>query len=91
MEKVIDTAEVGRSLGRILQDVATNGDRVVVERNGEAIAAVIPMDVYNQWKRTREAFFERMRHVSKRANLSPDEADQLAAEAVAAVRASHAM
>jgi antitoxin (DNA-binding transcriptional repressor) of toxin-antitoxin stability system len=88
MEKTVDTVEVSRSLVSILRDVAAKGDRVVVEHGGEPIAAVVPIDVYNQWKRSREAFFERMREASERANLSPDEADLLAAEAVAAVRAS---
>jgi hypothetical protein len=88
MEKTVDTVEVGRSLGRILEDVAAKGDRIVVERGGEPIAAVVPIDVYNQWKRSRETFFGRMREASERANLSPEEADRLAADAVAAVRSS---
>jgi prevent-host-death family protein len=87
MEKTVGAFEVRRSFGRILQEVATKGDRVVVERHGEPIAAVVPIDVYNQWKRSRSEFFERMRRASERANLSPEEADQLAAEAVKAIRA----
>jgi prevent-host-death family protein len=47
MEKTIGAFEVRRSLGRILQDVAANGNRVVVERNGQPVAAVVPIDVYN--------------------------------------------
>jgi prevent-host-death family protein len=88
MEKTIGAFEVRRSLGRILQEVAANGDRVVVERNGRPVAAVVPIDVYNQWKRSRAEFFERMRRASEHANMATDEADQLAAEAIAAVRAS---
>jgi prevent-host-death family protein len=88
MEKTIGAFEVRRSLGRILQEVAANGDRVVVERNGQPVAAVVPIEVYNQWKRSRAEFFERMRQASEHANMAPDEADQLAAEAIAAVRAS---
>jgi hypothetical protein len=37
-------------------------------------------------ERARAGFFERMRRASEHANLSPEEADQLAAEALAAVR-----
>ena len=88
MEKTIGAVDVGHSIGRILQDVVSRGDRVVVERHGEPIAVVIPMDVYNQWKRLRSELFGRMREASERANLSAEEADDLAAEAVAAVRAS---
>jgi prevent-host-death family protein len=88
MEKTIGAFEVRRSLGRILQEVAAKGDRVVVERHGEPIAAVVPIDVYNQWKRSRTEFFDRMRRAAERADLTPDEADQLTTEAVAAIRAS---
>ena len=86
MEKTASAFEVRRSFGRILQEVAAKGDRVVVERHGEAVAAVVPIDVYNQWKRSRSEFFERMRRASEQAALAPEEADQLAADAVQAVR-----
>jgi prevent-host-death family protein len=88
MEKTIGACEVRRSLGRILQEVSVNGDRVVVERNGQPVAAVVPIDVYNQWKRSRAEFFERMRQAAECANLTSDEADRVAAEAIAAVRAT---
>jgi prevent-host-death family protein len=88
MEKTVGAFEVRRSFGRILQEVAAKGDRVVVERHGEPIAAVVPIDVYNQWKRSRAEFFERMRRAAEQANLSLDDADQLAAEAVTAIRAA---
>ena len=88
MEKIIGAFEARRFFGRILQDVAARGDHVVVERHGEPIAAVVPIDVYNQWKRSRAEFFDRMRQASERADLTPEEADQLAADALAAVRAS---
>ena len=63
------------------------GDKVVVERHGEPIAAVVPVHVYEQWKRRREAFFAKMRAVSEQASLSPEEAQRIAAESVQAVRA----
>jgi antitoxin (DNA-binding transcriptional repressor) of toxin-antitoxin stability system len=88
MEKTIAADEVRRSLGRILQDVAEHGDRVVVERDGQPVAAMVPIDLYNQWKRSRADFFSRMDEAARRADLTPDEADQLAADGVAAVRAS---
>src|SRR5215216_4058968 len=88
MEKTVGAFEVRRSFGRILQEVSAGGDRVVVERNGQPVAVVVPIDVYNQWKRSRADFFERIRRTSERANLTPDDADQVATDAVRAVRAS---
>jgi antitoxin (DNA-binding transcriptional repressor) of toxin-antitoxin stability system len=88
MEKTVAADEVSRSLGRILQGVAAHGDHVVVEHDGQPVAAMVPIDLYNQWKRSRADFFQRIDEAARRANLTPDEADQLAADAVAAVRAS---
>lgn len=89
MEKNIPAFEARRQFGKLLQNVTARGDTYVVERHGEAVAAVVPIEVYAQWKRTREEFFTRMRQTSERANLGEDEALRLANEAVAAVRSGH--
>jgi prevent-host-death family protein len=87
VERTVAAFEARRNFGRVLEDVAGRGDTVVVERHGEAVAALVPMRVYEQWKRRREAFFDHMEEVSKRVNLSPEEADALVEEAILAVRA----
>lgn len=86
MEKMIGAFEARRQLGKILKEVSGKGDRYVVEYHGEAVAAVVPIELYEQWKREREAFFDKLQAVSERANLAPEEADALAQEAVQAVR-----
>lgn len=86
MEKTIGAFEARRAFGKVLQDVI-RGDKVVVEKNGEPIAAVVPIALYEQWKRERQAFFDEMRTISERVNMPEDEALQLVAEAIAAVRA----
>lgn len=48
MEKVVGAYEARRQFGKVLNDVNGNGDRIVVERHGEAIAALVPMSVYRQ-------------------------------------------
>lgn len=88
MEKTIGAWQARREFGRILQQVAARGDRIVVERHGEALAAVVPMEVYEQWKRGRENFFDKLQKAARQANCTPEEADELAREAVAAVRAA---
>ena len=87
MEKTIGAFEVRRQFGKILHEVVAEGERFVVERHGEPVAAVVPIAVYEQWKKARDAFFDRLRAASERANMSPEEADELASEAVKAVRA----
>jgi hypothetical protein len=44
------------------------------------------MPLYERWMQQREAFFDRLEAMAATANLSPAEADDLAAEAVRAVR-----
>jgi prevent-host-death family protein len=86
-ERTVGAFEARRQFGKILQEVAAKGDRFVVERHGERVAAVVPIEVYEQWKKARNKFFDRLRAVSEQSNLAPEEADHLATEAVKAIRA----
>lgn len=86
MEKTVPAFEARRRFGRLLQDVLARGDRFVVERHGQPVAAVVPIEVYEQWQKARQTLLSRIRAASERASLSPEEADELAAEAVRAVR-----
>lgn len=88
-EKIVPAFEARRQFGKLLQSVIANGDKFVVKKNNEAVAAIVPMRVYNQWKKEREAFFDQMEEIAERANLSPEAAEKLALEAVKAVRAAH--
>ncbi len=86
-EKIIGAFEARRQFGKVLQDVISKQGLYIVEKNGEPIAAVVPIATYNQMKRRREAFFERLQAAAAQANVSDEEAMQLAQEAVQAVRA----
>lgn len=86
MEKTVGAFEARRSFGEILQEVAARGDKYVVERHGKPVAAVVPIEVYEQWKRARSEFFRQVRALSEVADMSPEGAEALAAEGVRAVR-----
>lgn len=86
MERTIGAFDARRRFGRVLNEVVARGDRYIVERHGAPVAAVVPIEVYEQWKRARQAFFDQMREVSARANVRPEESEALVAEAIAAVR-----
>ncbi len=79
--------EARRKFGKIIETVGYKGDNVVVEKNGEELVAIVPVKMLRQWESEREVFFEEMRVVSERSNLSEEEATKLVAEAVQAVRA----
>ncbi|MBI2955029.1 MAG: type II toxin-antitoxin system Phd/YefM family antitoxin [Chloroflexi bacterium] len=86
MEKKIGAFAVRRQFGKVLQEVIARGDSYVVERHGEPVAAVVPIEVYRQWKRERSAFFETLRTTQQHVNLTAEEVESLANEAVKAVR-----
>jgi prevent-host-death family protein len=87
MDKTIANADVQLQLEHILDEVAGAGARYVIERNGEPVAAVVPIHVYEQWKNARDAFFDRIAEIAKRADMNEDEAMALALEAQQSVRA----
>lgn len=87
MEKTIAAFDARRQFGKVLRDVETRGHSFVVERHGEPVAAVVPLRLYEQWKRERNNFFALLHKAQQNANLSEEEAEALALEAVAAVRA----
>jgi prevent-host-death family protein len=86
MEKVIAAFDARRQFGTVIQDVVVKGDRFVVERHGTPVAALVPIEVYEQWKQQRQAFFDQLRQAASQTNLSEQEASDLATEAVQAVR-----
>ena len=86
MEKTISAFEARRNFGKVLQDVVACNAKVIVEKHGEAVAVVVPVEVYKQWQRSRQRVVEKMKEMASRADLSPEEADALAAEAVEWVR-----
>ncbi len=83
---MIGAFEARRQLGKILKEVSGKGEHYVVEYRGEPVAVVVPIQLYEQWKRRREAFFDKMRLTAERANMSEEEALALAQEAIQAVR-----
>lgn len=92
MEKTIAAFDARRQFGKVLRDVETRGDSFVVERHGEPVAAVVPVHVFEGWKRNRDRLSELISKAQENAqrhspNMSDEEAMALALEAVAAVRA----
>lgn len=90
MEKRVSAFDVRRGFGQMLQDILKHGDKFIVERHGAPVAVVVPIEVYEQWKQTRERFFATLAAGQAAANLSEEDAATLAAEAVQAVRRNYA-
>lgn len=86
MEKELGVTEARKRLSDIVHDVQHQGATYLLNRYGKPAAAVVPVEVYEAWLRQREHFFDLVREMQREAGLSPDAAQQLAAEAVKATR-----
>jgi prevent-host-death family protein len=87
MEKVLGITKAREEFSTMIEQVQHQGDSYVISRHGKPAAAVVPIQVYEEWKRQRNEFFELVRQAQQDADLTPEEADRIAAEGVKAVRA----
>jgi prevent-host-death family protein len=91
MEKKISSYEARRQFGKVLRDVE-RGDSYVVERHGEPAAAVVPLQMYERWKRERDEFLKILHEAQQNSleydpTMTEEKAMEIALEAVAEVRA----
>lgn len=89
VEKEIGVTEAREEFSSIIKDAQYRSRAYVIKRHGEKAAAVVPIRVYQDWKKQREGFFDQIREIQSKADLDPREASQLAAEAVTAVRSEN--
>ena len=87
MERMLGVTQARKLFSSIVDRVQHQGDAYIVSRHGRPAAAVVPVQVYESWKRQREEFFELIQKAQQTADLEPQEAEQIAAEAIAAIRA----
>ncbi len=87
MERALGVTEARKKFSNIVDRVEHQGDTYLISRYGRPAAAVVPVEVYQNWQRQRQEFFDLVRNMQKEADLSAEKADQVATEAVAAIRA----
>ena len=86
MERNLGVTEAREKLSDLVDRVEHQGDAFIISRHGKPAAAVVPVEVYENWKRQRREFFDLIQQMQERADLEPEEADRIALEAVAAAR-----
>lgn len=87
--ETISAWQARRQFGRVLREVS-RGNTFVVESHGEPIAEVVPLSTKDSKAEARRRMFAIMDKAAANAGLSPEEAEQVANEAVAADRAERA-
>jgi prevent-host-death family protein len=86
MERTLGITKAREDFSTIVEQVQYRGESYVISRHGKPAAAVVPVEVYEAWKRQRQGFFDLVRQVQEEADLLPEEAERIAAAAVAGVR-----
>ncbi len=54
MKKEVSATELRRNFGEFLNGVYRNGDRLIVKRANKPLAAIVPIEVYEQMLKQRE-------------------------------------
>lgn len=87
VERTMQVADAGRGFAHLIDEVVAHRDHIIVERDGEAVAAVVPIALYQQWKNERDALFASIERTARRVNMSEADALALALEGQRATRA----
>jgi prevent-host-death family protein len=87
MRQALGVTEARKEFSTLIEKVQYRGDSYIINRYGKPAAAVVPIEVYESWQRQREEFFDLIRDLQGEADLSPEEAERVAREAIAASRA----
>lgn len=86
MEKALGITKAREEFSTIVEQVQYQGDTYIINRHGKPAAAVVPVQVYETWKRQRDEFFELIYKAQQEANLDPEAAERIVSKAVRAVR-----
>jgi prevent-host-death family protein len=92
MQREATAMTVRQNLGELLNEVQYRHDSIVITKAGKPVAAMVDMDTYERMRRKDSGEFERLwaEFAKGFEDLTEEEAQALADEAVAEVRAERA-
>lgn len=87
MEQSIGVTKARDMFRTIVDEVQYRGVKYVISRHGKPAVAIVPLQIYENWKKERREFFDLIREVqSANPNADPDEVMRDVLEAQQAVR-----
>lgn len=87
MEKILGISELRETLGTVFDEIQYQNTKYIVQRRGKPAVAIVPLDIYEGWKKDRERLFELITKAQEgNDDLSEDEVMALVLEAQDAVR-----
>lgn len=92
MQREATAMTVRQNLGELLNEVQYRHDSIVITKAGKPVAAMVDMDTYERMRRKDSGEFERLwaEFAKGFEDLTEEQAQALADEAVAEVRAERA-
>lgn len=82
MEKVTGVTDARNSFRKIINEVQYQGEKYIVERHGQPAVAIVPIGIYEQWKREQEELFELI--ASFQESSGDNDPDDIMAQVLAA-------
>ena len=87
MEKSIGVTKARDHLKSIVDEVQYRGDKYVINRHGKPAVAVVPVEIYENWKKQRMRLLELIQEVqAANPDAYPEEVMEDVLEAQKAVR-----
>lgn len=83
--KTVNRREFQEQFEQLLNEVTHDNLELTIEEDGRAVAVLTPANV-DERREARRRFIEQVDEMQQRASLSEEEAEELALEAVEAVR-----
>ena len=91
MRKEVSATELHRKLGELLDGVHRNGDRLIIKRANKPLAAIVPIEAYEEMFQQREKNFAVLDRIWEKVPAVPEAESQADIEhAIAEVRAEKA-
>jgi prevent-host-death family protein len=91
MSKEVSAMELQRKLGELLDGVYRNGDRLIIKRANKPLAAIVPIETYEQMLKQQEKNLSVLDKIwEKIPAVSEEEAQADIEEAIAEERAEKA-
>ena len=89
MERMLGITKAREEFSQIVEQVQYRGDSYIISRHGKPAVAVVPLRVYEDWKRQREQLFEAIRKIQEaNQDAEPDQVMEDVLEAQQAIRSS---
>ena len=91
MKKEVSATELQQKLGELLDGVYRNGDRLIVTDANKSLAAIVPIEAYEEMLQQREKAFSVLDRIWKKVpGVSEEEAQADIEQAIAEVRTERA-